>query len=62
MNETTTNCNDMTTNYNDMAIPDEMRLRRQLDVLRDVANDYHGRTIENIINNIEQRIAYYESH
>lgn len=36
-------------------------LRRQLSVLKEVAEDYRGRTVENIINNIEQRIKFYEN-
>ena len=36
------------------------RLRAQAAVLRDVARDYPGRTIENIIANIEARIKAQE--
>ena len=36
------------------------RLKLQLAVLRDVAEDYSGRTIENIMTNIEARIKYHE--
>ena len=37
-----------------------LRLRVQLSVLRDVAREYPGRTIENIITNLEARIKVYE--
>jgi hypothetical protein len=36
------------------------RLRAQAAILRDVAQDYPGRTIENIIANIEARIKAQE--
>lgn len=36
------------------------RLRAQAAILRDVAQDYPGRTIENIISNIEARIKAQE--
>ena len=36
------------------------RLRAQVAILRDVAQDYPGRTIENIIANIEARIKAQE--
>lgn len=38
------------------------RLRMQREVLLDLLKEYRGRTIDNIINNINQRIKYYESH
>ena len=37
-----------------------LRLRAQLSVLKDVAREYPGRTIENIITNLEARIKVYE--
>ena len=36
------------------------KLRAQVAVLKDVAKDYGGRTIENIISNIEARIKAKE--
>ena len=39
-----------------------MRLRAQLAILEDVVKDYPGRTIENIIANIEARIKTIERH
>ena len=41
-------------------IPEEFRLRAQLSVLKDVAEEYRGRTIDNIITNIEARLSFYE--
>lgn len=38
------------------------RLRMQREVLLDLLNEYRGRTIDNIIDNINQRINYYESN
>ena len=38
----------------------EMKIRAQLAVLRDVMKEYKGRTIDNIINNLEARLNYYE--
>lgn len=38
------------------------KLKAQVAVLKDVAKDYGGRTIENVIANIEARIKYIESH
>lgn len=38
------------------------RLRMQREVLLDLLKEYRGRTIDNIIDNINQRISYYESH
>ena len=35
-------------------------LKLQLKVLRSVEAEYSGRTIENIIDNIEQRIKHYQ--
>lgn len=37
------------------------RLRMQREVLLDLLKEYRGRTIDNIIDNINQRISYYES-
>ena len=37
------------------------RLRAQAAILKDVAQDYPGRTIENIIANIEARIKVREA-
>ena len=37
------------------------RLRMQREVLLDLLKEYRGRTIDNIIENINQRISYYES-
>lgn len=49
------NTNDITnTNY------DTLKLRAQVAVLKDVAKEYSGRTIENIIANIEARIKAKE--
>lgn len=39
---------------------DTLRLRAQVAVLKDVAKEYSGRTIENIISNIEARIKAKE--
>ena len=39
---------------------DTLRLRAQVAVLKDVAKEYSGRTIENIIVNIEARIKAKE--
>ena len=36
------------------------RLKAQLSVLRDVAQEYSGRSIDNVIDNIESRIKYCE--
>ena len=38
------------------------RLRAQLSVLNDIVRDYPGRTIENVIDNIGQRIKAIEEH
>ena len=37
-------------------------LRMQLKVLKSVEAEYKGRTIGNIIDNIEKRIEHYESN
>lgn len=37
-----------------------IRLRMQLSVLRTVAKEYSGRTLENVIDNIESRIKSIE--
>ena len=39
-----------------------LRLRAQVAILKEVAVDYSGRTIDNIIDNIEQRIKAIEEH
>lgn len=39
---------------------DTLRLRAQVAVLKDVAKEYSGRTIENIISNLEARIKAKE--
>ena len=39
-----------------------LRLRAQVAILKDVAREYPGRTIENIISNIESRIKYKQEH
>ncbi|MBR3467943.1 MAG: hypothetical protein IKH15_12090 [Bacteroidales bacterium] len=39
-----------------------LRLRAQLSVLRDVQKNYPGRTIENIIQNLEARLDYHIKH
>ena len=36
-----------------------LRLRAQLSVLRDIQKYYSGRTIENIIQNLESILAYH---
>ena len=38
----------------------ELKIRAQLSVLRDLVNEYRGRTIDNIIDNLEQRQRFYE--
>ena len=38
------------------------RLRAQLAILKDVAEEYGGRTLENIIANIEARIKWREEN
>ena len=37
------------------------KLRNQLRVLREIQHDYSGKTIENIIKNLEAIVAYKES-
>ena len=44
-----------------MAMNETHRLRAQAAILKDVAQDYPGRTIENIIANIEARIKVREA-
>ena len=39
-----------------------LKLKAQAAVLRDLMTDYSGRTIDNILANIETRIKYYEDH
>jgi hypothetical protein len=41
-------------------IYNELRIRAQLSVLRDVQKEYTGRTIDNIIDNLQARLDYYE--
>lgn len=36
------------------------RLKAQIAVLRDVAKEYHGRSIDNIIDNLGARVKYIE--
>lgn len=38
------------------------KLRAQVAVLKDIMKEYSGRTIDNIITNLESRIKYIESH
>ena len=38
----------------------KLKLQLQLIVLRSIEVEYSGRTIENIIDNIEQRIKHYQ--
>ena len=40
----------------------ELKIRAQLSVLKDVMKEYKGRTIDNIINNLEQRLKHYEKN
>ncbi len=37
------------------------RLKVQLTVLREIAQEYSGRTIDNVISNIEARIEHQET-
>ena len=39
-----------------------LRIRAQLSILRDVQRDYSGRTIENIIQNLESILDYRIKH
>lgn len=39
---------------------DYYKLRAWLSVLRDVATEYSGRTLDNIIQNVEARVKDYE--
>lgn len=41
---------------------DTLKLRAQVAVLKDVAEEYGGRTIDNIIVNLEARIKAKEEH
>lgn len=41
-------------------IYNELRIRAQLSVLRDVQKEYTGRTIDNIIDNLQSRLDFYE--
>ena len=41
-------------------IYNELRIRAQLSVLRDVQKEYTGRTIDNIIDNLQARLDFYE--
>ena len=38
------------------------KLRAQRAILEEVAREYSGRTLENIIDNLTQRIKFYETH
>lgn len=42
--------------------PDLMKMKHQLYVMRQVAREYSGRTIDNIIRNYEARIEHIESN
>ena len=37
-----------------------LRLRAQLSILRDLAKEYSGRTIDNVIQGLEARVKHYE--
>lgn len=39
-----------------------MKLRLQLSVLKDVVKEYKGRTIDNIITNLEERVKAREKY
>ena len=41
---------------------DKLRLKAQLSILRDVARQYSGLTIDNVIQQIESRIKELEKH
>lgn len=41
---------------------DTLRLKAQLSILRDVARQYGGLTIDNVIQQIESRIKELEKH
>lgn len=41
-------------------IYNELRIRAQLSVLRDVQKECTGRTIDNIIDNLQARLDFYE--
>lgn len=41
---------------NDMKTNDYIRLQAQVAILREIANDYQGKTIENIIHQMEARL------
>ena len=38
------------------------KLRAQRTILEEVSVEYSGRTLENIIDNLSQRIKFYETH
>ena len=38
------------------------KLKSQLSILKDVLTEYQGKTIDNIIRNIQSRIDWYEKH
>lgn len=38
------------------------KLRAQRAILEEVSVEYSGRTLENIIDNLSQRIKFYETH
>lgn len=45
-----------------MTIRDYTRLKAQIAILREIAMEYKGCTIENIISQMESRIKYFETN
>lgn len=45
-----------------MPIKDYTRLKAQIAILREIAMEYKGCTIENIISQMESRIKYFETN
>ena len=45
-----------------MKIEEEIRLEKQLAVLKDVALEYNGKTIDNIIKQMEARVKHFEQN
>lgn len=39
-----------------------LKLKAQAAVLRDLMKDYSGRTIDNVLSNLEARIKWHETH
>lgn len=39
-----------------------IKLKAQAAVLRDLMRDYSGRTIDNVLDNLEARIKWHEKH